>query len=99
MISSDSQAMGRVGESFMRAFQMASYMKSARGRLKEDAAGNDNFRVLRYLAKITINPAITLGVWANGRMKSGEALGYMLFQVIGAINCIGRALRAGTHRQ
>lgn len=62
MVSSDSQAMGRVGESFMRTFQMASYMKSARGKLKEDAEGNDNFRVLRYLAQITLNPAICYGV-------------------------------------
>jgi urease subunit alpha len=62
MVSSDSQAMGRVGESFMRTFQMASYMKQVRGRLPEDAEGNDNFRVLRYLAKITINPAITYGI-------------------------------------
>ncbi|MDE5750294.1 MAG: urease subunit alpha, partial [Duncaniella sp.] len=45
MVSSDSQAMGRVGESFMRTFQMASYMKQVRGKLKEDADGNDNFRV------------------------------------------------------
>ena len=62
MVSSDSQAMGRVGESFMRTFQMASYMKSVRGKLKEDSAGNDNFRVLRYLAQITINPAICYGI-------------------------------------
>ena len=62
MVSSDSQAMGRVGESFMRTFQMASYMKQVRGKLKEDADGNDNFRVLRYLAQITINPAITYGI-------------------------------------
>jgi urease subunit alpha len=62
MISSDSQAMGRVGESFLRAFQMASYMKGEFGRLSEDSPENDNFRVLRYLAKITINPAITFGV-------------------------------------
>lgn len=61
MVSSDSQAMGRVGESFMRTFQMASYMKSVRGKLAEDSATNDNFRVLRYIAKITINPAITFG--------------------------------------
>ena len=46
----------------MRTFQMASYMKSQRGKLKEDAEGNDNFRVLRYLAQITINPAITYGI-------------------------------------
>ena len=62
MVSSDSQAMGRVGESFMRTFQMASYMKSARGRLPEDSPENDNFRVLRYLAQITLNPAITFGI-------------------------------------
>lgn len=55
MISSDSQAMGRVGENFLRAFQMASYMKQVRGKLAEDSADNDNFRVLRYLAKLTIN--------------------------------------------
>ena len=62
MVSSDSQAMGRVGESFLRTFQMASYMKQARGKLKEDSDENDNFRVLRYLAQITINPAITYGI-------------------------------------
>ena len=62
MVSSDSQAMGRVGESFMRTFQTASFMKRAVGRLAEDSDANDNFRVLRYLAKITINPAITFGV-------------------------------------
>ena len=62
MVSSDSQAMGRVGESFMRTFQMASYMKSVRGKLREDSDDNDNFRVLRYLAKITLNPAICYGI-------------------------------------
>lgn len=62
MVSSDSQAMGRVGESFMRTFQMASYMKQACGRLKEDSPENDNFRVKRYLAKITLNPAICFGI-------------------------------------
>ena len=62
MVTSDSQAMGRVGESFMRTIQMASYMKDVCGRLKEDSAENDNFRVKRYMAKITINPAITFGV-------------------------------------
>jgi urease subunit alpha len=54
--------MGRVGESFMRTFQMASYMKQACGRLKEDSPENDNFRVKRYLAKITLNPAICFGI-------------------------------------
>ena len=62
MVTSDSQAMGRVGESFMRTFQMASYMKDARGKLKEDSDSNDNFRVLRYLAQITLNPAICYGI-------------------------------------
>ena len=62
MVSSDSQAMGRVGESFMRTFQVASYMKDARGKLPEDSESNDNFRVLRYLAQITLNPAITYGI-------------------------------------
>lgn len=62
MVSSDSQAMGRIGESFLRTFQMASYMKNAKGKLKEDSADNDNFRVLRYIAKITLNPAITFGI-------------------------------------
>ena len=62
MISSDSQAMGRVGENFLRAIQTADAMKKARGPLPEDASGNDNFRVLRYVAKVTINPAITLGI-------------------------------------
>ncbi len=61
MISSDSQAMGRVGENWLRAMQTANAMKAARGKLPEDAAGNDNFRVLRYVAKVTINPAITQG--------------------------------------
>ena len=62
MVSSDSQAMGRVGESFMRTFQMASYMKQVRGKLPEDSDSNDNFRVLRYLAQITLNPAICYGI-------------------------------------
>jgi urease subunit alpha len=61
MFSSDSQAMGRVGESWLRAVQTADMMARARGKLPEDAAGNDNFRVLRYVAKITINPAIASG--------------------------------------
>ncbi len=61
MYTSDSQAMGRIGESFTRAFQTASKMKDQRGKLAEDVADNDNFRALRYLAKLTINPAITHG--------------------------------------
>src|SRR5207344_2187434 len=62
MISSDSQAMGRVGEVLIRCWQTAHKMKAQRGQLKEDALGNDNFRVKRYIAKYTINPAIAQGV-------------------------------------
>ena len=62
MISSDSQAMGRVGEVITRTWQTADKMKKQRGPLPEDAPGNDNFRAKRYIAKYTINPAITHGV-------------------------------------
>jgi len=62
MLSSDSQAMGRVGEVIIRTWQTAHKMKMQRGSLKEDAPGNDNFRVKRYIAKYTINPAIAQGV-------------------------------------
>jgi urease subunit alpha len=65
MMSSDSQAMGRVGEVVTRTWQTAHKMKQQRGPLPEDAATggrNDNFRVKRYLAKYTINPAITHGI-------------------------------------
>ncbi len=62
MISSDSQAMGRVGEVVIRTWQTAHKMKQQRGSLAEDKAGADNFRVKRYIAKYTINPAITHGV-------------------------------------
>jgi urease subunit alpha len=62
MISSDSQAMGRVGEVIMRTWQTAHKMKSQRGSLAQDKAGADNFRVKRYIAKYTINPAVTHGM-------------------------------------
>ncbi len=62
MMSSDSQAMGRVGEVIIRTWQAAHKMKLQRGTLKEDTARNDNFRVRRYIAKYTINPAITHGI-------------------------------------
>ena len=62
MISSDSQAMGRVGEVITRTWQTADKMKKQRGPLPEDSPGNDNFRAKRYLAKYTINPAITHGI-------------------------------------
>lgn len=62
MISSDSQAMGRVGEVITRTWQTADKMKKQRGALDGDGARNDNFRAKRYIAKYTINPAITHGV-------------------------------------
>ena len=62
MMSSDSQAMGRVGEVIMRTWQTAHKMKVQRGALKEDVRRHDNFRVKRYIAKYTINPAITHGI-------------------------------------
>ena len=62
MMSSDSQAMGRVGEVTTRNWQTADKMKKMTGSLPEDNSQNDNFRVKRYIAKITINPAITHGI-------------------------------------
>lgn len=63
MMSSDSQAMGRVGEVITRTWQTASKMKDERGTIEEDKGNNnDNFRVKRYIAKYTINPAITHGI-------------------------------------
>jgi urease subunit alpha len=62
IMSSDSQAMGRVGEVIIRTWQTADKMKSQRGTLPEDSSRNDNFRVKRYVAKYTINPAIAHGM-------------------------------------
>ncbi|MEP3675459.1 urease subunit alpha [Sulfitobacter sp.] len=62
IIASDSQAMGRVGEVLIRTWQTADKMRKQRGRLPEETGDNDNFRVRRYIAKYTINPAIAQGV-------------------------------------
>ena len=62
MFSSDSQAMGRVGEAILRTWQTAHKMKQQRGQLQGDSARHDNFRVKRYIAKYTINPAIAHGI-------------------------------------
>jgi urease subunit alpha len=81
MISSDSQAMGRVGENWLRVMQLADAMKKARGQLPEDAAGHDNFRVLRYVAKITINPAITVGAArVIGSVEPGKLADLVLWE-------------------
>lgn len=62
IISSDSQAMGRVGEVVIRTWQTADKMKRQFGRLPEETGNNDNFRVRRYIAKYTINPAVAQGI-------------------------------------
>jgi urease subunit alpha len=62
MMSSDSQAMGRVGEVIIRTWQTAHKMREQRGALGSDGANHDNARVKRYIAKYTINPAITHGI-------------------------------------
>jgi urease subunit alpha len=62
MMSSDSQAMGRVGEVITRTWQTAHTMKDKRGAIPGDSVTNDNFRAKRYVAKYTINPAITHGI-------------------------------------
>src|SRR5699024_5067566 len=62
MVSSDSQAMGRVGEIITRTWQVAHRMKEQRGALEGDSEYNDNNRIKRYIAKYTINPAITHGI-------------------------------------
>jgi urease subunit alpha len=62
MIGSDSQGVGRAAESAQRSFQLAAVNKVRFGRLPEDESDNDNFRIKRYLAKVTINPAICMGV-------------------------------------
>jgi len=81
MFSSDSQAMGRVGENWLRVMQTADAMKKARGKLPEDAAGHDNFRVLRYVAKITINPAIASGAArVIGSVEPGKLADLVLWE-------------------
>ena len=81
MFSSDSQAMGRIGECWLRCIQTADAMKTGRGKLPEDAAGNDNFRVLRYVAKITINPAIAHGIsHLLGSVEVGKVADLVLWE-------------------
>lgn len=73
MIASDSQAMGRVGEVVIRTWQTAHKMKVQRGALTEDSERNDNHRAKRYVAKYTINPAITHGIGHEvGSLEAGK---------------------------
>lgn len=82
MMSSDSQAMGRVGEVVIRTWQTAHKMKLQRGPLPQDAgSGNDNFRVRRYIAKYTINPAITHGIAHEvGSIEPGKLADLVLWR-------------------
>jgi urease subunit alpha len=80
MMSSDSQAMGRVGEVIIRTWQTADKMKQQRGRLFEETGDNDNFRARRYVAKYTINPAIAHGVSAHiGSIEPGKLADLVLW--------------------
>ncbi len=81
IVASDSQAMGRVGEVVIRTFQTAHKMKVQRGALAEDAGtGADNFRVRRYIAKITINPAIVHGMSRHiGSVEVGKLADLVLW--------------------
>ncbi len=82
MMSSDSQAMGRVSEVILRTWQTADKMKKQRGALPEDnEKGNDNFRVKRYVAKYTINPAITHGIASYvGSLEAGKIADLVLWK-------------------
>lgn len=80
IIASDSQAMGRVGEVLIRTWQTADKMKRQRGRLAEETGDNDNFRVRRYIAKYTINPAIAHGISGEiGSIEEGKRADLVLW--------------------
>ncbi|MFJ2547647.1 urease subunit alpha [Pseudomonas sp. NPDC087612] len=80
MTSSDSQAMGRVGEVVLRTWQVAHQMKLRRGPLAPDTARSDNFRVKRYIAKYTINPALTHGIAHEvGSVEAGKLADLVLW--------------------
>ena len=80
IIASDSQAMGRVGEVVIRTWQTADKMKKQRGALAEETGDNDNYRVRRYIAKYTINPAIAHGVSAHvGSIEEGKRADLVLW--------------------
>jgi urease subunit alpha len=82
MYSSDSQAMGRVGESFTRLFQTADKLRRMKGKLPEDSPEHDNARILRYLAKLTINPAITHGIaHVVGSLEPGKLADIVLWPI------------------
>jgi urease subunit alpha len=79
-MSSDSQALGRLGEVIIRTWQTADKMKKQRGRLKDEKGDNDNARVKRYVAKYTINPAIAHGVSKHiGSVEKGKLADLVLW--------------------
>jgi len=81
MMSSDSQAMGRVGEVVTRTWQTAHKMRGERGRLREERGDNDNLRIRRYIAKYTINPAITHGIASDvGSVEVGKLADLVLWK-------------------
>ena len=81
MIASDSQAMGRVGEVIIRTWQTADKMRKQRGPLKEETGDNDNFRVKRYIAKYTINPALSHGIAEHvGSIEVGKMADLVLWK-------------------
>lgn len=81
MYSSDSQAMGRIGEVVIRAWQTADKMKKMKGRLTEETGDNDNLRAKRYIAKTTINPAITHGAAdILGSLEVGKYADIVMYQ-------------------
>ena len=100
IIASDSQAMGRVGEVIIRTWQTAHKMKVQRGKLEADSFENDNFRVKRYIAKYTINPAIAHGI-SNfvGSIEEGKRADFCIwerafFGVKPEMVCIGGVISA-----
>lgn len=81
MISSDSQAMGRIGEVILRTWQTAHKMKVQRGSLGQDSAHNDNERIKRYIAKYTINPALAHGIAHEvGSLEVGKLADIVLWK-------------------
>ena len=103
MMSSDSQAMGRVGEVVTRTWQTADKMKKQRGPLPQDAGtGNDNFRVKRYVAKYTINPALAHGFSAHiGSIEVGKLADLVLQLPFERAHGVAEGFRHGDrpHRQ
>ena len=98
IIASDSQAMGRVGEVITRTWQTAHKMKIQRGSLSEEVSNNDNFRVKRYIAKYTINPAIAHGISNSvGSIEPGKRADFCIwdrafFGVKPEMVCIGGSI-------